>query len=85
MGKYCHSVPGLQCEKQGRDWREYLADCAGAEFGLRHGRIADFIKHHKYAPDLRGLRVVSADLYAEVSTIAMALLSLKIERLKAIL
>jgi hypothetical protein len=72
-------------KKQGRDWRDYLADRAGAEFSARQGRISAFIKHYRYAPDLSDLRIVAADLYAEVGTIAMALLALKIERLKAVL
>jgi hypothetical protein len=67
-------------KKQGKEWHAYLVAQAGAYASERYQRVTEFIKEYRYAPDLADLRDVSEELYAEVGSIAMTLISEKVKR-----
>ena len=64
--------------KQGRPWHEVIAERAGAAAAERYKHIQEFVKHYKYDPPF-DLRAATADLYAEVGNVAMALIRTKID------
>jgi hypothetical protein len=68
--------------KQGRPWHEIVAERAGVDAAERYKRIQEFVKAYKYAPAF-DLGAAAADLYAEVGEVAMALIRIKIQRLRA--
>jgi hypothetical protein len=70
--------------KQARPWHEVIAERAGPDAAERYKRIQDFVKVYKYAPAF-DLGNATADLYAEVGDVAMALIRTKIQRLRATL
>lgn len=67
--------------KQGRPWHEVVAERAGPAAAERYQRIKEFVDHYGYEPPF-DLRKATADLYAEVGNVAMALIRTKIERVK---
>lgn len=69
-------------KKQGREWHAYLADLSRPETAERYQRISQFFAKYKYAPDTNKFRGIADELYAEVGTIAMTLIRLKVERLR---
>jgi 5-methylcytosine-specific restriction endonuclease McrA len=75
-----------QCNaaKQARPWHEVVAERAGVNAAERYKRIQAFVKLYKYAPAF-DLGSATADLYAEVGEVAMALIRTKIQRLRATL
>jgi hypothetical protein len=78
-------VPACQdcnAKKQGKEWHAYVAERAGADTAERYKRIQDFVKHYDYAPDV-DLRDVAEELYAEVGSIAMVLVSEKVKRIRS--
>ena len=74
----CSSCNAL---KQGRDWKDFMIQQAGAQASDRYTRMQAFLAQYGYHPkgDLRG---VAEALYEEVGVIAMALIASKIKRLK---
>lgn len=78
-------VPACQdcnSKKQGREWHAYLVRRAGVDASERYERVTEFVSHYKYAPDLSRLRDVAEELYAEVGILSMALVSLKVKRVR---
>ena len=76
-------VPACQdcnAKKHGREWHAYLVRRAGSEATDRYDRVTRFIDHYRYRPDPRDLRDVAEELYAEVGTIAMSLIAMKVKR-----
>ncbi len=67
--------------KQGRAWHEVVAERAGEAAAERYKRIQEFVKFYRYDPPY-DLREATADLYAEVGNVAMALIRTKIDRIK---
>jgi 5-methylcytosine-specific restriction endonuclease McrA len=70
--------------KQARTWHEVVAERAGPDAAERYKRIQEFVKFYKYAPAF-DLGSATADLYAEVGEVAMALIRIKVQRLRATL
>ena len=68
--------------KLGRPWRDVVEERGGKAVIRRRKRIEDFVEHHRYAPPF-DLREATADLYAEVGNVAMALIRTKIDRIRA--
>lgn len=78
-------VPACQmcnAKKQGRDWRDFIIERAGAHAKERHNRVKDFIEEYNYRPSL-DLAEVAMELYEEVGSIAMTLISAKIKRVQS--
>lgn len=69
-------------KKQGREWKDFIIGRAGASAAGRHQRVKDFIAKYGYMPDTNHLREVADDLYAEVGSVALTLISSKITRLR---
>jgi len=69
-------------KKQGQPWQDYLVQRAGAHASERYQKVNAFVAEHKYAPDLVDLRGVAEELYDEVGTIAMTLVSMKVKRIR---
>jgi hypothetical protein len=65
--------------KQGKPWHEVVAARAGDEAASHYKRITEFVSHYGYAPPY-DLASATADLYAEVGEVAMALIKTKIRR-----
>jgi hypothetical protein len=59
-----------------------IAERAGPDAAERYKRIKEFVEFYKYAPAF-DLGKATADLYAEVGSVAMALIRTKIERIRA--
>ena len=74
----CHEC---NAKKQGKDWREFIIQRAGADADRRHSRIKAFVETYAYSPTL-DLRGVAAELYDEVGAIAMSLITAKVKRIK---
>jgi hypothetical protein len=68
--------------KQGRPWHEIVAERAGVNAAERYQRIREFVEKYRYDPPF-DLRSATADLYAEVGSVAMALIQTKIDRVRA--
>lgn len=68
-------------KKQGKEWHAFLASRAGANTAERYAKIGAYVKHYKYAPT-KDLRAVAEDLYAEVGSIAITLISVKVARVR---
>jgi len=66
--------------KQGREWKDFMIERAGAEASDRYNRMQAFLAEYRYRPE-RDLREVAEALYDEVGATAMALISSKIRRL----
>ena len=78
-------VPACQAcnsKKHGQEWHAYLVQRAGADASERYRRVTDFVAHYQYAPDLERLRGAAEALYAEVGTVGMALITLKVRRVR---
>lgn len=78
-------VPACQdCNagKQGKEWHAYLVQRAGVDASERYKRVTEFVAHYRYAPELGDLRDVAEELYAEVGTLGMALIALKVKRIR---
>ena len=78
-------VPACQdcnAKKQGREWHAYLVARAGADASERYQRVTEFVSHYKYNPDLTHLRDVAEELYAEVGTLSMTLVTMKVKRVR---
>lgn len=78
-------VPACQdcnAQKQGREWKDFIVQRATANVAERHKRVSDFVLKYKYEPDLTDLRSVAEELYTEVGSIAMTLITAKIKRLR---
>ena len=67
--------------KHGGDWREFIIRRAGSHAVDRLARVKEFLEHYGYAPS-QDLREVAAELYADVGTIAMTLITSKVERIR---
>lgn len=77
-------VPACQAcnaKKQRKDWRDFIIERAGSEAGERHARVRAFLEEYAYKPSL-DLRDVAEELYEEVGSIAMTLISAKIKRVR---
>lgn len=74
----------LDCnaQKQGREWHSFLVRRAGVDAAERYERVRAFVAKNKYAPKPDDLRKVAEDLYAEVGTVAMALIATKVKRFR---
>jgi 5-methylcytosine-specific restriction endonuclease McrA len=81
-------VPACQdcnAKKQGKEWHAYLVHRAGANAAERYERVTAFRTKYKYDPNPDQLRGVAEELYAEVGSIAMTLVTVKIKRLRGTL
>ena len=73
-----NSVPACSpcnASKQGKEWHAYLVTRAGEHAAERYQRVTAFVQEYKYAPDPSDLRDVAEELYAEVGSIAMTLIT----------
>jgi hypothetical protein len=78
-------VPACQdcnAKKQGTEWHAYLVRRAGANASERYERVTQFVREHRYEPDLTNLRAVAEELYEEVGKLSMMLISMKVERVR---
>ena len=76
------SRPARFCnaKKQRKDWRDFIIERAESEAGERHARMKAFLEEYTYKPSFE-LRDVAEELYEEVGSIAMTLISAKIKRM----
>jgi hypothetical protein len=81
-GNVVPSCQDCNAKKQGREWHAYLVQRAGADASERYQRVTEFIGHYGYTPDLTNLRDVAEELYSEVGALAVALVGLKVKRVK---
>jgi hypothetical protein len=78
-------VPACQAcnaRKQGKDWRDFIIERASSRAGERHARVKAFIEEYRYRPSF-DLRDTAEELYEEVGSIAMTLISAKVKRVRA--
>jgi hypothetical protein len=68
--------------RQRKDWRDYIIERAGESAKERHTRVREFLDEYGYKPSFE-LRDVAEELYEEVGSIAMTLISVKIKRVRA--
>lgn len=68
--------------KQGRDWKDFIIQQAGADASNRYTRMQAFLLQYGYQPK-GDLREIAEALYDEVGVVAMALIDSKIKRLSA--
>lgn len=68
--------------KQGRDWKDFIIQQAGADASERYKRMQAFLMQYGYQPK-GDLRETAEALYDEVGVVAMALIDSKIKRLSA--
>jgi hypothetical protein len=76
-------VPACQdcnSKKQGKEWHAYLVQRAKTDAAERYERVVQFVAQHKYAPDPNDLRETAEELYDEVGSIAMTLITTKVKR-----
>lgn len=76
----CHSC---NAKKQGREWKDFIIERAGSHVADRHAHVHKFLAKYKYAPTY-DLRDTAEELYEEVGSIAITLISAKIKRVKKI-
>lgn len=81
MGNVVPACAACNARKQGRDWREFIVERAGADAHERLTRVKTFVTGYHYAPSL-DLRDVAAELYEEMGSIAMTLISSKVKRVR---
>jgi len=81
-GNVVASCAACNAFKQAKPWHEVVAERAGPDAAERYKRIQEFVKTYKYAPAF-DLGQATADLYAEVGEVAMALIRTKIQRLRS--
>lgn len=74
----CSSCNG---KKLSADWRDFIIERAGPDASERHARVKDFLDEYGYHPSFE-LRDVAEELYEEVGSIAMTLISAKIKRVR---
>jgi hypothetical protein len=77
-------VPACQAcnaSKQRKDWRDFIIERAGRDATERHARVRAFLQEYDYNPTLE-LRDVAEELYEEVGSIAMTLITVKIKRVR---
>jgi hypothetical protein len=77
-------VPACQqcnAAKQRKDWRAFIIEHAGIHAGERHERVKAFLSEYGYQPSFE-LRKVAEELYEEVGSIAMTLITAKIKRIR---
>lgn len=77
-------VPACQscnAAKQRKDWRDFIIERAGTHAGERHARVKAFLSEYRYQPSFE-LRKVAEELYEEVGSIAMTLITAKIKRIR---
>jgi hypothetical protein len=65
--------------KHAKEWHAVVAAKAGRMAADRYKRIKEYIEQHGYAPPY-DLANATADLYAEVGDVAMALIRTKVKR-----
>jgi hypothetical protein len=80
-GNIVPSCSKCNAVKQGRPWHEVVAERAGPAAAERYQRIHEFVKYYDYDPPF-DLAKATDDLYAEVGTVAMALIRTKIDRVR---
>jgi hypothetical protein len=80
-GNIVPACSSCDAKKQGKEWHEFLALRAGANTAERYTKIDAYVKHYKYAPT-KDLRTVAEDLYAEVGSIAITLINVKVARVR---
>jgi 5-methylcytosine-specific restriction endonuclease McrA len=77
-------VPACQlcnAKKQSGDWKDFIIERAGTQATERHQRMKEFLAEYPYKPTI-DLRAVAEDLYAEVGAISVALIDVKIKRVR---
>jgi hypothetical protein len=78
-------VPGCaacNAKKQGGDWQAFIIQRAGPDAAERHAKVLEMLGHYEYSPAF-GLSDIAAELYEEVGSISMTLISAKIRRVRA--
>jgi hypothetical protein len=78
-------VPACQdCnhDKGGSPWAEFLAKRAGVNSESRRTAILEYVAKYKYDPDTSKLALAASELYEEVAAIAMAIVNVKVNRLR---
>jgi hypothetical protein len=78
-GNIVPSCAACNAYKQGKPWHEVVAERAGSAASERYKAIKSFVAKYDYDPPF-DLANATADLYAEVGAVAMALIRTKIER-----
>lgn len=81
-GNIVPSCGACNAKKLGSDWRDFIIQRAGVHAAERHGRVKQFLDHYDYRPSV-DLRDVAAELYEEVGSIAMTLITTKVKRVRA--
>lgn len=81
-GNVVASCSPCNAKKQGGDWRDFIIERAGAQAAERHKRVKEFLQHYGYAPSL-DLRDIASELYDEVGSIAMTLITSKVQRVRS--
>lgn len=77
-------VPACQicnAKKQGRDWKDFIIERAGAHAQERHRRVTELIREYDYRPSL-DLSDVAGELYDEIGSISMTLIQAKVKRVR---
>lgn len=80
-GNIVPACSSCNAKKQGKEWHAFLALRAGTNTAERYKKIDAYVKHYKYAPT-KDLRTVAEDLYAEVGSITMTLIGVKVARVR---
>lgn len=78
-GNIVPACAACNAKKQGRDWRDFIIERAGPDASERHTRVQSFLRERSYEPNF-DLREVAEELYEEVGSITMTLISVKVKR-----
>lgn len=85
-GSESHWGTACNAKKQRKDWRDFIIERAGPNPAERHARVRAFLdeyryNEYRYKPTFQ-LREVAEELYEEVGSIAMTLITVKIKRIR---
>lgn len=80
-GNIVAACPPCNAKKQGRDWKDFIIERAGADARERHKRVSEFIKEYEYRPAL-DLADVASELYEEIGSISMTLIQARVKRIR---
>jgi hypothetical protein len=81
-GNIVPACPPCNAKKQGSDWRDFIIERAGAHASERHTRVREFLNQYSYRPSL-DLSSIAEELYEEVGSIAMTLITAKVKRIRS--
>lgn len=83
-GNVVPSCSECNAKKQGRDWQDFLIERGQSadEMRSRRAKLEAFRKKYKYAPEMQ-LRQMANDLYADVGSVTIALIEMRVLRAKS--